>query len=160
MARQPKPRVWANLAESTRKRYLASGRKQNLTAQQVQQHYESGGNMAVFRGHPSHHGLSERQWAKLRRAANAARLGGDHPDDWPGTNSAFVTHVLDSLLAKGFTYNQILDWLIEKRESRATYRSTLARAQRSQGIDAGSQPGRNRYYARNTYADIEVFYYH
>lgn len=68
--------------------------------------------------------------------------------------------ILDNLMSKGFTPAWIIRRLEWKVESRATYRTTLARSQRSQGIDAGWQPGRRRYFKRNIVADIELYYYH
>ena len=151
MARKtPKPRVWEQLAPSTRKRYLSKGRSLGQTEAQVKAHYLAGGNMSAYRGHRKHAGASERQWSNMVRAAKQARL--DEDGD--------LEAILESLLSKGLTPQWIILKLREKEDSRDSYRSTLARELRKKGVDTGWQPGRRRYHARLQYADIEIYYYH
>lgn len=147
-----KPRRWESLADSTRKRYLAKGRTLGQTEAQVKAHYLSGGDMSAYRGHRKHAGASERQWSAMVRAAKAARLDEDTTGD--------MTVILESLLAKGYKPAWIVSKLTEKKDSRDTYRSDLARKLRKQRIDAGWQPGRRRYHKRDQPADIELYYYH
>jgi hypothetical protein len=90
----------------------------------------------------------------MMRLAKASELGSEREPPVP------PDVILESLLSKGFTPDTILQWLREKKDSRDTYRSPVNRALRHRGIDAGYQPGRARYHNRDTYADIEVFYYH
>ena len=150
------PRRWDRLAASTQRRYLSAGRKQGLTPQQIQQHYESGGSVSAWRGHRQHAGASERQWRKLKAAAKRAEL--DKDVDNPGD----VDNILESLLSKGLTVDFILQKLGEKHDSRTIYRSWLKRRQRNERPfdDAGYNPGRQRYNGRVTHADIELYYYH
>lgn len=155
-----KPRNWDALSERQRKRYLSKGKKQGFTDDYTRRYYETGGDLREFRGHRSRYGTSEKTWTKLRRAAYAAKLETDHPKGQTG--DAFVVYVLESLLSKGFKPQWILDKLAEKRNSRDTYRSVFAKALRKQfpTSDAGYNPGRKRFHARNQIADLELYYYH
>lgn len=146
------PRNWQRLAASTRQKYLSRGRTLGMTPAQVEQYYLTGGDMRVFRGHRPHPGASERQWSAMLWAARAARLNEDVEGDW--------RIVLENLLAKGFTPTWIIERLEEKRDSRDTYRSVLARQQRKRNDPAGWAPGRPRYFKRTSPADIEIYYYH
>lgn len=152
MAKPIKPRNWASLKPSTQKRYLGKGRALGQTEAQVQAHYTGGGNMGAHRGHRQHAGASERQWGALIQAAKHAKL--DEDVDGP------MEAILENVLSKGFTPAWILHTLAEKAESRDTYRSKLARVQRTKSIAAGWEPGRGRYQRRNLVADIELYYYH
>lgn len=145
-------RNWDRLKQSTRDRYLAKGRKQGLTAEQVKSTYLSGVPLGEWRGHRPHPGASERQWSAMVRAAKQAHL----PEDVDGD----YTIVLESLLAKGYKPAWILKKLAEKRDSRDTYRSSAARIARAKGKSVGWDPGRPRYFARALPADIELYYYH
>jgi hypothetical protein len=111
--------------------------------------------MSLYRGHAKHAGASERQWATMVRLSKRARMD----EDPPAEN---ITTVLESLLAKGFKPSWIIARLEEKIDSRDTYRSRAAKLLRQQfpNEDYGYNPGRRRYYGRNFYADIELFYYH
>lgn len=142
-------RDWSRLGERQRKRYIGAGRKQGLTEAQVIQHYESGGNLSAWRGQrPTQRpGISERKWRQLRAAAKRAQLEN-------------ATEVLESLVQKGFTAEWILHELEQQYVARTEFRSAPRRAMRAQRIDAGWQPGRNRYKRRNLTADIEIYYYH
>ena len=121
-----------------------------MTPEQVIEYHRSGQNMGAFRGHRKHPGASERQWNSLVKAAKAAKLDQD------------VDHidvVLESLLVKGFSVEWILRRLDEKRDSRAQYRTTRKRSQRSAGDPNGWDPGRTRYFKRSYRADIELYWY-
>lgn len=151
MARKaPKPRVWEQLATSTRERYVSKGKALGQSEAQTKAHYVGGGDMSAYRGHRKHAGASERQWAAMKKAAKQSWLDEDGDIDT----------ILESLLSKGLKPGWIIVRLNEKRGSRVTYRTAFARAVRKKGIDAGWQPGRRRYHARLQYADIEIFYYH
>ena len=154
-------RVWERLAEATRKRYVARGKSMGQSEAQVRAHYESGGSMATYRGHPPRYGVGERMWTRLRKEAKKAELDKDLAD--PDTHtSGDVTIVLVSLLSKGFSPQWILDRLAEKQDSRSTYRSRAAKLLRKQfpKMDWGWDPGRKRFYRRTLIADIELYYYH
>jgi hypothetical protein len=145
------PRSWARLSANTQHRYLTRGRRLGMSEAQVIAQYESGANISILRGHPSHHGLSEKRWTQLRTAAKASQLYEDGD----------IAIILDSLLAKGFSFKWILTKLTEKKESRDTYRAPENREARRRGDkDAGREPGRTRYYGRSQIADIELYYYH
>ena len=150
----PKRRDWNKLGTAQRKRYLSAGRKRGLTDAQIRQHYTSGGSLSEWRGHRKRAGISERQWTTLRQAALASKLDLDleHHD---------VSVVLESLLAKGFSYAWILQRLQEKEESRRLFKTQAKRRARYNRPkdDEGYNPGRRRYHARNQIADIEIYWY-
>lgn len=152
MAKPRKIRPWDQLAESTRKRYIAKGKRLGLSPAQVQAHHAAGQPMGAFRGHAPKPGASERQWGAMLAAAKAARL---HEDvDYP------ISVILESLLVKGYKPEWIIRKLVEKKESRDTYRSKTAHQLRKSGDKRGWDPGRPRYFTRDIRADIEIFWYH
>jgi hypothetical protein len=153
-------RDWSSLGERQRKRYLGAGRKDGMTPEQVQTYYQSGGNLARFRGQGkvARTGISERQWGRLRRAARESELG------MTGGTDRTPTEILESLLGKGLTVGDVLALLERQKEVRAEYRSPAKRALRKSKSkrkqEQGKNPGLNRYRNRPQHLDIEGFYYH
>lgn len=154
-------RDWQQLGERQRKRYLAAGRKQGLSSQQVIEYYESGGDLSVWRGQTRSRrvGVSERTWRKLMAAARRSELGQIPPGRQKPVPPG---EILESLIRKGFEPDWILDQLEKQYDSRTRFRSAAMRAYRKKypKLDAGYNPGRSRHKRRNLNADIELYYYH
>lgn len=127
----PRPRIWDNLTEGTRKRYIRNAGKTGLTPDQAKAYYESGGKLTAFRGVPQR-SISERQWRKLNRLAKDAELKKRE-------------EVLDSLLAKGFSQQWIERELRDRKKA-------------IDGLKRGHQEYfKRRWERRNRFADIELY---
>lgn len=120
MAKKP----WSDLAESTRKRYLAWGKKQGFSASETQAYHASGRPMKAARGHARPKAVPKTDYTAMRAAGKNLRLA----DQKYGSYT--IDEVIADALKAGMTPAQIILQFGRRKRAEAAFQK---RGDTSQG---------------------------